>query len=76
MMGLTVICDRFTPDNLVELMADIRDEKLHKKLVGHIMLRLVPHSSEVFFLDVGESYASQRKNDLPNIDYLVLRKQK
>ena len=75
-MGLTVVCDRFTPDNLVELMTDIRDEKLYKKFFGHMMLRLIPHSSQVFFLDVNESYAFQRKNDLPNIDYLVLRKRK
>ena len=75
-MGFTVVCDRFTPDNLVELMADIRDEKLYKRLFGHLMLSLIPRSSDVFFLDVTESFAFRRKNDLPNVDYLVQRKRK
>ena len=74
--GFTVVCDRFTPDNLVELMVDIRDEKLHKRLVGQLLLKMKPEGCNIFLLDVNESFAFQRKQDLPNLDYLVQRRRK
>jgi thymidylate kinase len=75
-IGFTVVCDRFTHDSLVELMVDVRDEKLDEKLVGQLMLKLKPESSKVFLLDVNESFAFRRKLDLPNLNYLVQRKRK
>ncbi len=74
--GFTVVCDRFVPDNLVELMVDVADDRLYKKFVGRLFLHLIPNSSKLLLLDVNESLAFRRKQDLPNIDYLVQRKHK
>jgi thymidylate kinase len=76
MGGFTVVCDRFIHDNLVELMVDARDDKLHEKLIGQLLLKLKPEPSEVFLLDINESFAYQRKLDLPNLNYVIQRKSK
>ena len=73
--GFAVVCDRFVHDNLVEIMIDIRDCNLHKKMVGKLILRLCPIQSKVFLLDVNEEFAFKRKFDLPNFNYLVKRRQ-
>jgi hypothetical protein len=57
-------------------MVDVNDETLHKKLVGRLLLKLKPSISKFFLLDVHESFAFRRKNDLPNLDYLVQRRRK
>jgi thymidylate kinase len=72
--GFTVVCDRFIPDILVELMADVNDERLCEKLVGRLMLKLMPRSSLVILLHVDEKTAWQRKNDVPELRYLSRRK--
>jgi thymidylate kinase len=74
MVGFTVVCDRFVPDILVELMIDVKDDKLHEKLVGRLILRMKPQSAIVFLLDVNEAIASRRKLDIPNLRYLTCRR--
>lgn len=72
--GFNVVCDRFVPDILVELMTDVNDDKLYKKLVGRLILRLMPRSLTVFLLDVDEKIAWLRKNDVPELRYLTRRR--
>jgi thymidylate kinase len=54
-------------------MADTNDNKLYKSLVGRLILRLKPRSI-VFFLDINEKVALQRKRDIPNIIYAARRR--
>jgi thymidylate kinase len=72
--GYTVVCDRFVPDIMVELMTDLNDSKLYKKLTGRLILRLIPQHSLLILLNVNESVAWQRKDDIPELKYLILRK--
>lgn len=71
---LTLICDRFVPDTLVEVMADVRDARLPDKLVGRLILRTIPHSATMIFLDIAEETAARRKLDVPHLKYLTLRR--
>jgi len=71
-----VVCDRFIPDIIVELMSDVDDDRLYKRLVGRLMLRIMPRYSLVISLRVTEKTAWQRKNDVPGLEYLIRRKNK
>jgi thymidylate kinase len=70
----TVVCDRFVYDILVEIMADVNDNKLHHKLIGRLILRLKPRSAVVFLMDVDEMTAFRRRYDVPNLRYLTRRR--
>jgi thymidylate kinase len=70
----TVVCDRFVYDTLVEMMADVNDNKLHQKLVGRLILKLKPRATIAFFLDIEEKTAFQRRQDIPNLRYLTFRR--
>jgi thymidylate kinase len=72
--GFTVVCDRFVHDILVEIMADVSDNKLYDKLVGRLILGLKPRSAAVFLLDVDEKTSLRRKQDIPNLTYLTRRR--
>ncbi len=72
--GFTVICDRFIPDTLVELMTDTRNQTLYRETVGRLMLELMPKPLLMFNLNIDEKTAWQRKNDVPEMNYLILRR--
>jgi len=72
----TVVCDRFVPDILVELMSDVNDDRLYKRLVGRLLLRIMPRYSLVILLRVGEKTAWRRKKDVPDLEYLIRRRNK
>lgn len=72
--GYRLVCDRFIPDILVEIMTDIRDKKLYDKLVGRLILKTVPRFAKTILLDVDESIASRRKLDIPSLKYLAYRR--
>lgn len=74
--GLTVVCDRFIPDILVELMTDINDDRLYEKIVGRLMLMLMPRSLIVVLMDVDEKTAWRRKNDVPELKFLSSRRRR
>lgn len=73
-LGFDVLCDRFIHDVLVDTMIDIDDLKLHKARVGQLMLKLVPSFSTIVMFDINERIASERKNDIPHLEYLVSRR--
>jgi thymidylate kinase len=72
--GHAVICDRFVYDTLVELMSDTNDSRLHHKLIGRLIIKLVPRLSNVFLLDIAEVTALKRKQDIPNLEFLISRR--
>jgi thymidylate kinase len=69
-----VVCDRFVHDTLVEIMADVNDNALFEKFVGGLILNLTPRYAKVFFLDIDEHRAFERRNDVPNLGYLTRRR--
>jgi thymidylate kinase len=68
--GFTVVCDRFIPDIVVDLMVDTNDRELHKSLVGQLMFRLMPRSLLLVNIDVNEKTVQRRKNDVLGLGYL------
>jgi len=72
--GFTVVCDRFVHDALVGVMADTKDGNLPKRLVGRLILRIVPRGSAVFLLDTDVRVAYRRRLDVPNLAYLIVRR--
>jgi thymidylate kinase len=72
--GFTIVCDRFVPDIIVELMTDVNDTGLYKKRIGRLMFRLMPHGSLLVTLDVNEETARRRKSDIPRLGYLSQRR--
>src|SRR3989304_2866001 len=64
-----LVLDRFVQDILVDVMAEVNDPNLHRRLVGKMMLGLVPRGAITFLFDVDELTALQRKTDIPNFEY-------
>jgi thymidylate kinase len=74
MLGHAILCDRFIPDVIVDLMCETKDHRLLKRLPGRILLSLIPKGSRLIIIDVAESTAYDRKHDIPNINYLKERR--
>jgi thymidylate kinase len=74
LFGFAVVCDRFVPDTLVELMTDVKDVGLHERLVGRLIIKSMPKSSRLMLLDVNEKTALRRKNDVLGLGYLTRRR--
>lgn len=70
----TILCDRFIPDILVDLMCETRDYRLLKRLVGRLLFSLIPKNSKLIIIDVPENIAYSRKHDIPSIYYLKERR--
>jgi thymidylate kinase len=75
MRGSVLVSDRYVHDLLVDLMADTGSSDLHKRMVGRLMLRLVPQGALKFVLDADESTILKRKSDIPSMHYLRRRRQ-
>jgi thymidylate kinase len=73
-LGYTVLCDRFIPDILVDLMCETKDYRLPKCMVGRMLLSLIPKDSRLIIIDVTEDTAYNRKHDTPSINYLKERR--
>ena len=73
--GITVVCDRFVYDTLVELMADTNDGELYRKTVGKLVLGLKPTFAVVVRLNVEAQTAFNRKNDVPHVRFLRVRRE-
>jgi dTMP kinase len=73
-LGYIILCDRFIPDIIVDMMCETRDYQLPKRLVGRLLLSLIPKNSKLIVMDVAENIAYSRKNDVPSLDYLKERR--
>jgi len=69
-----VICDRYIYDTVVDLAVDSNysDQQL-KETMRHYS-RLFPKPDLVFFIDLPEEIAHQRKDDIPSLHYLSERR--
>jgi len=73
-LGYTILCDRFIPDIIVDLTCETRDYQLLKRLVGRLLLSLIPKDSKLIIMDVDEVTAYNRKYDISSIDYIKERR--
>jgi len=73
-IGYMGLYDRCAIDILVDLIVETRDTALPEKLLGKLLLALVPRPSIVIVLDIDEETAYGRKSDIPSIEYLRQRR--
>lgn len=62
-LGSSIVCDRFVYDTLVDISIAVRDNKIYKKRVGHLFLKLIPLRSKfiVLYLDKEEILSRRRE---------------
>ena len=71
LLGKNIICDRYIYDTVVtDLAVDFNyTEDRVLKVLNKISM-IFPEPNKIFFIDVPEQVAFQRKNDVPSIEYL------
>jgi thymidylate kinase len=72
--GYLVLCDRYVPDILVDLICETKDTLLLRKLPGRLLLSAIPKNTCFLLIDVDEKTAFERKQDIPSLDYLKERR--
>lgn len=72
--GYTVVCDRFVYDTLVDIMIDLRNFKIHKKIIGKLFISMTPSCTRTVLLDLDESIIRERRTDLMNEPSLKMRR--
>ncbi len=75
MRGEAVICDRYLYDTVADLAVESNYSAEQVKKAMHRYLNLFPRPDLIFFIDLPEEIAYQRKSDVPSIDYLSRRRQ-
>ncbi len=73
-LGYNIICDRFIYDTLVDLMIDLNDFDIHKKMIGRLFISLIPKNSNIILLDLDESIIRERRKELINDKSLTVRR--
>jgi thymidylate kinase len=73
--GCLILCDRYVPDIAVDLMCDTHDPDFLGRLSGRLLFSLIPRNSKLFLIDVSEETAYKRKNDIPSLEYLRIRRE-
>lgn len=70
-----IICDRYVHDLIInDISVDMDLTKNDIMNLLNIVLPIFPKPDIIFLLDVDEKVAYQRKEDVPNIDYLIERR--
>jgi len=75
LLGRIILCDRYIFDTVItDLAVDFRytNEDVTRQI--KFLLYFVPKPDLIFFLDIDEETAFSRKNDIPDIRYIVDRK--
>ena len=74
-MGKVLVCDRYIYDTIInDLAVDLgySQEKVLKELNWYF--RMFPTPDIAFFIDIPEEIAIKRKNDIPSIDFIKIRR--
>lgn len=69
-----IIADRFAYDIIIDVMIDIGNPLFPESFVGKLIRRLIPSKTIFVVLDIDEQTALQRKTDIPNLNYLKIRR--
>lgn len=69
-----VFSDRYIHDVLVETMVVTKNHELHRTKLGKLFLSLA-HPFKIVMLDMDEEGAYKRKGDIPDPEYLQVRRQ-
>ena len=74
-LGKVLICDRYVYDTVInDVAVDLgySNEQLSSELKWYF--RFFPKPDLIFFVDIPEEVSMQRKNDIPSIEFIRLRR--
>jgi len=72
--GNMIVSDRYVFDTIVDLWVDFGRKKKHLDFLIPLMTNIAPPPKLVFLLDVPEEVSMSRKDDVPNIEYVAVRR--
>lgn len=62
--GISVVCDRFVYDTLIDIAVATKDHEIYKKPVGKLFLKLIPKNAHFLMLDLDKSTIFSRRPEL------------
>jgi len=62
--GISIVCDRFVYDTLIDMAIATKDPEIYKKSVGKLFLILIPKNSRVVMLNLEKSIIISRRPEL------------
>lgn len=72
--GHLIISDRYIYDTIVDLWADFGMKDKYLSFFIPMLVNIAPSPRFVFWVDVPEEISMKRKNDVPNIEYVAIRR--
>jgi thymidylate kinase len=64
--GISIVCDRFVYDTLIDLAVATKYSDIHKKRVGKLFLKLIPKNAHFVMLSLEKSTILLRRPELKN----------
>lgn len=64
LFGISIVCDRFVYDTLIDLEVATKDHEICKKSVGKLFLKLIPKNARFVMLDLDKSTIFSRRPEL------------
>jgi len=72
--GNLVVSDRYVYDTIVDLWADFGRKDENLSFLTPMMTNIAPVPKHIFWVDVPEEVSMSRKDDVPNIEYVAVRR--
>ena len=72
--GGIVISDRYVYDTIVDLWVDFGRNDSNLRFLTPMLTNIAPKPEVIFWVDVPEDISMSRKGDVPNIEYVALRR--
>lgn len=64
--GISIVCDRFVYDTLIDVAVATKDHEIYKKTVGKLFLKLIPKNAHLVMLSLDKSTIFLRRPELKN----------
>jgi thymidylate kinase len=62
--GISIVCDRFVYDTLIDVAVATKDHEISKKTVGKLFLNLIPKNARFVMLSLDKSTVLSRREEL------------
>ena len=69
-----IVCDRYIHDTIVDLTIELKLSRKEALKLLNLSFKFIPKPDKLFIIDVPERTALARKNDIPSLQYLTLRR--
>lgn len=64
LFGISIVCDRFVYDTLIDIAIATKDHEIYKKTIGKLFLKLIPRNSKFIMLTIDKSIIFSRRKEL------------